>query len=98
MDSSATVMKAKMAVIESACGICALSEGELLKRLEELWFKGFTAGKEAFEPILKEISSELSHIVLAHMTGDYERLKAVLDDFMQRHVHVVVATDPAKTH
>ena len=98
MDTSGIVMKAKMAVIESACGICALPEGELLKRLEELWFQGFNAGKEAIEPILKDVSGELSQIVLAHMTGDQERLKAVLDDFMQRHVKVVVATDKAKAH
>ncbi|WP_234086782.1 hypothetical protein [Azonexus sp. R2A61] len=98
MDQNSIVMKAKLAVIESACGICTLPELELLKRLEELWLQGFSAGKEALEPILKDVSGELSKIALAHMTGDQERLKAVLDDFMQRHVKVVVATDKAKAH
>ena len=90
MDTSGIVMKAKLAVIEAACGICALPESELLKRLEGLWFQGFTEGKEAIEPILKDVSGELSQIVLAHMSGDQERLKAVLDDFMKRRVKVVV--------
>ncbi len=89
------IMKGKMAAIEAACGICALPEGELLKRLEGLWFQGFSKCNEAIEPILKDVAGELSQIVMAYMTGDQESLKAVLDDFMQRHVKVVVATDPA---
>lgn len=98
MDKDNLIMQAKGAVIEAACGICALPEEQLLHRMEELYWKGFTAGKETVEAILKDVSGELSQIVLVHMSGDQERLKTVLDDFMRRRVKVVVAPGPAQTH
>lgn len=102
MDSNEIVMKGKMDVIGAACGICALPEGELLERLEMLWGKGFSAGidagKDEIEAILKSISSELSKIVVAYMSGDQENLKSVMDDFIKRHVVVRNAGDSAKAH
>lgn len=38
------VMAIKLKVIESACGICALSEAELLQRLEQLYIDGIAEG------------------------------------------------------
>ncbi|MEY2632349.1 MAG: hypothetical protein RIR00_1003 [Pseudomonadota bacterium] len=97
MDPKEIEMKAKVAVIDSALGICALPEYELLKRLEALWVNGFSAAKETYEPILKDLSNEMTKVVMAHMSGDQERLKAVLDSFMQRHVKVVNPSQ-AKVH
>jgi hypothetical protein len=91
--------RAKLEVIDAACGICSLQEPELLIRLEELWFKGFTAGCGAQEALLKSVSLELSKITIAHLSGDQGKLKAALDDFCARHVHVVNAGDkPGVTH
>ena len=91
MDKGDLIMQAKGAVIEAACGICSLPEEQLLHRMEELYWKGFTAGKETVDAILKDVSGELSQIVVAHLSGDQERLQAVLQDFVKRHVKVVVA-------
>lgn len=41
------VMNIKLKVIEAACGITALSEVDLLRRLEELYIDGMKAGVDA---------------------------------------------------
>lgn len=41
------VMDIKMKVIKAACGINALTELELLRRLEELYIDGMKAGADA---------------------------------------------------
>ena len=92
------VMAAKMAVIESACGICSLPEEQLLKRLEELYLTGFTSGGKALQAILKDVTCELSKIVLAHLKGNPELLKESLDDFCQRHVEFVPVKNSHVTH
>jgi hypothetical protein len=40
-------MQVKLAVIKAACGITALSEIDLLHRLEELYIDGMKAGVDA---------------------------------------------------
>ena len=48
------VMAIKLKVIKAACGIAALSEPDLLQRLEELYIEGISEGvklaKEQREP------------------------------------------------
>lgn len=92
------VMAAKMAVIGAACGICSLPEDQLLKRLEDLYFTGFTAGGKASSVILYSVSEELSKIILAHLKGNPELLKESLDDFCKRHVAFVPAQSSQVTH
>jgi hypothetical protein len=41
------VMDIKLKVIKAACGITALSEIDLLRRLEELYIDGMKAGADA---------------------------------------------------
>jgi len=41
------VMDIKLKVMKAACGITALSELELLRRLEELYIDGMKAGADA---------------------------------------------------
>lgn len=38
------IMAVKLKVIQAACGICALSELDLLHRLEELYVEGIAEG------------------------------------------------------
>ena len=48
------VMDIKLKVIKAACGICALNEPELLRRLEDLYIDGMKAGADA----LKEATTQ----------------------------------------
>lgn len=81
------IKKGKLAVIESACGICSLSEEQLLKRLEELYFKGVTAGGELTSGVFADVVAELSTIALAHLNNP-QSVPGLLDDFCRRHVKV----------
>jgi hypothetical protein len=38
------VMAVKLKVIKAACGLCSLSEVDLLRRLEELYIEGIAEG------------------------------------------------------
>lgn len=98
MDKQEIVMKGKLAVIESACGICALPEDQLLIRLENLYFEGFKAGGEATKEILQSVTGELSKIVVAHIKRDPKALQDVLEDFCKRHVQIVEASSQQKVH
>ena len=98
MGKQELIMQGKLAVIESACGLCALEEEQFLNRLEELYYKGFEAGTTEMKAILQSVSNELSKIVLAHLKGDQDALKAALEDLCKRHVRFVPANDPAQKH
>lgn len=44
--SEAVITKAKSAVLRAALGLCALSEADLLRKLEELYWIGFKDGHQ----------------------------------------------------
>lgn len=90
-------MAAKAAVIRTACGICAETEERLLQRLEALYWEGFEAGKGSMESVLKAVSNQLAEIAVAHVQGNAEHLRTVLDDFVSRHVRVA-GESPAQPH
>lgn len=48
--------KAKVAVLQNALGICALSEPELYERLEKIYWLGFKAGSEFVKEPQKQIT------------------------------------------
>jgi len=95
--NEALIMDAKAAVISAACGLCAESEEMLLQRLEGLYWAGFKAGSDTMKSVLKDVSGELSQIVVAHIQGDADQLKATLDDFARRHV-LVTGHDAERSH
>lgn len=53
------ILATKMAVIEAACGVQALSQLELLDRLEKLYLSGFKAGME----LLQEKGEWVAHVI-----------------------------------
>lgn len=50
------VMAIKLKVIKAACGICALSEPELLQRLEALYIEGIAEGVKVAREQLRQAS------------------------------------------
>lgn len=52
------IMAVKLKVIQAACGICALSELELLHRLEELYLEGIAEGVKVAKEQLQQHSPE----------------------------------------
>ena len=54
------IARCHIAVLRAALGICALSEGELLDRLEDLYLGGFKAGNEYGTPECTPFDSSIS--------------------------------------
>jgi hypothetical protein len=82
-------------VAEVVANVHQLSTVELFDKLGELWIKGYGAGRNDMETIVKQIGNELSKIVAAHVTGDQTRLKQALDELVAKHVIVVDKTTKA---
>lgn len=83
------MMKVKLAVIAAACGIQSLSEADLLRRLEGLVVDGFGLGVETSKGALDAAAADLAKIAIAYLSGDADRLVAVLDEFVRERCQAV---------
>jgi hypothetical protein len=89
--SEEVVMAAKLEVLGAALGIKSLPEEQLYRRLEALYTKGFEAGGETSARIMKSMAEDMTKLVVAHLSGDADALKAAMDEFVRTHVKFVNA-------